>query len=165
MTVRREVETIDDEPVAVREDRVSYREHGHAAADEGEVVTRRPDSYTLARAWMRTFNLFVAFLLFLLETVLAFRLAFKLAGANANNGFVNFIYDLSHPFVAPFEGIAARSTSGSLIFEPETVIAMAVWAVAAIILIVLVNVVTSAPAPVEQESVHRDRYVHMDRSS
>jgi hypothetical protein len=165
MTVRREVETIDEEPVAVREDRVSYREHGHASADEGEVVTRHPDGFSLARGWMRTFNLLVAFMLFLLETLLAFRLAFKLSGANPNNGFVNFVYDLSHPFVAPFEGIASRSTSGSSIFEPETVIAMAVWAVVAVIVIALVNILMSAPAPVEREAVHRERYAHLDRNS
>jgi hypothetical protein len=160
MTVRR-----DETGHVVVEDPVIVRDHKEAVANEGEVVTRRPDGYTLARAWMRTFTMFVGFLLLLVESALAFRLAFKLGGANAGNGFVEFIYDVSNPFISPFKGIANHSTSGSTIFEPETVIAMAVWAVAAIFLIVLVNIMTSAPAPVEREAVHRERYAHLDRNS
>jgi hypothetical protein len=114
---------------------------------------------------MRTFTLFVGFLLLVLESLLAFRLAFQLAGANATNGFVDLIYDVSHPFQAPFAGIANHSTSGSTMFEPETVIAMAVWAAATILLVVFVNVMTSAPARSERESVSRDRYTHIDRQA
>ena len=113
----------------------------------------RVGGYALARAWMRTFNLFVGFLLLVLETMLAFRLAFQLAGANSANGFVDFIYDVSHPFQALFAGIANHSTSGSTVFEPETVIAMAVWAVVTILLVVFVNVITTAPAPSERSAV------------
>ena len=164
MTVRRD-EPAAHHPVAVVDDPVVVRDHREAVAQDGEVVTRRPDGYTLARGWMRTFNMTVGFLLFLLESALAFRLAFKLGGANASNGFVNFIYDVSNPFISLFKGIANHSTSGSTIFEPETVIAMAVWAVAAIILVVLVNIVTSAPAPRETETVQRERYSHVDRNS
>ena len=163
MTIRRAQPT--DHRVAVLDDPVVVQDHREARSEEGEVLTRRPDGYTLARGWMRTFNLFVGFFLMLIETALAFRLAFKLGGANANNGFVNFIYDVSNPFISPFKGIANHSTSGSTIFEPETVIAMAVWAVVAIILVVLVNIVTSAPAPAEHSTVSRERYTHVDRQS
>lgn len=166
MTVRRDLETTDDHrPVTVVESPVIVRDHASATAHEGEVVTRRPDGFTLAKAWMRTFNMFVLFGLLLIETALAFRLAFKLGGANAANGFVDFVYGVSGPFVAPFKGIANQTTSGDGIFEPETVIAMGVWAAAAFLLIVLVNVVTSAPASAESESVQRDRYAHVDRNS
>ena len=50
-------------------------------------------------------------------------------------------------------------------FEPETLIAMAVWAAVTILLVVFVNVMTSAPARSERESVSRDRYTHIDRQS
>ena len=43
------------------------------------------------------------------ETLLVGRLAFLLAEANANNGFVNFIYDVSKPLAEPFQGIVANS--------------------------------------------------------
>lgn len=164
MTVLRD-EPAAHHPVAVIDDPVIVRDHREAVSQEGATVTRRPDGYTLARAWMRTFNMMVGFFLLLLETALAFRLAFKLGAANASNGFVGFIYDVSNPFISPFKGIANHSTAGDGIFEPETVIAMAVWAVAAIILVVLVNIVTSAPAPAEHESVTRETYTHTDRQS
>ncbi len=97
--------------------------------------------------------------------MLAFRLAFQLGGANSTNGFVDFIYDVSYPFQAPFVGIANHSTSGSTVFEPETVIAMGVWAAVTILLVVFVNVITSVPAASERESVSRDRYAHIDKQS
>lgn len=163
MTTQRD-EPAGDHPVVV-DDPVVVRDHREAVAQEGETVTRRPDGYTLARGWMRMFTMLIGFVLLLVETALAFRLAFKLAGANAGNGFVNFMYDVSNPFISPFKGIADHSTSGDSIFEPETVIAMAVWAVAAILIVVLVNIVTSAPAPAQHETVSRDTYRHVDRQS
>lgn len=164
MTVLRD-EPAAHHPVAVVDDPVIVRDHREAVAERGQTVTTRPDGYTLAKAWMRTFNMIVGFFLLLLETALVFRLAFKLSGANAGNGFVSFIYDVSNPFISPFKGIANQTTSGDGIFEPETVIAMGVWAVAAIILVVLVNIVTSAPAPAQHESVTSETYTHVDRQS
>ena len=169
--VVRDRRDVDDDRVVVRDrrdvvdDPVVVRDHRDAVAEEGEVVTRRADGYSLARGWMRVFNMMVGFILLLIETALAFRLAFKLAGANAGNGFVTFIYDVSNPFISPFKGIVNHSTSGKAVFEPETVIAMAVWAVVAILLVVLVNIVTSAPAPSKREAVSRERYTHVDRQS
>jgi len=167
MAIRRDSESVDGRPTATVVDDADRPALGHAerVAHTEDVQTTRIGGYALARAWMRTFNLFVGFLLLVLETVLAFRLAFQLAGANAANGFVDFIYDVSHPFQAPFAGIANHSTSGSTVFEPETVIAMAVWAVVTILLVVFVKVITTAPAPSERESVSRDRYAHIDRQS
>ncbi len=60
-----------------------------------------------------------------LESFLALRLVLKLLGANAGNSFVNFIYDSSRVFVAPFEGIFEPFVSG---FETSTLIAMLVYA-------------------------------------
>jgi hypothetical protein len=164
MSVQRPIDASETRPVGGRHDDGTY-DHREAAANTRDVRTTYKDGFTLARAWMRTFNLFVGFLLLVLETLLAFRLAFQLAGANSANGFVDFIYDVSHPFQAPFAGIANHSTSGSTVFEPETVIAMAVWAAVTILVVVFVNVITTAPAPSERESVSRDRYAHIDRQS
>ena len=150
----------DDQPVVVRE-------HAEAVAHTAEVRTTHADGFVLARAWMRTFTMFTGFLLLILESLLAFRLAFQLGGAHATNGFVSFIYDVSHPFQAPFAGIANHSTSasGNSVFEPETVIAMAVWAAVTILLVVFVNVLTSAPASTERDAVSRDRYASIDKRS
>ncbi len=70
-----------------------------------------------------------------IEITLAFRLVFKLLGANPENGFVQGIYAFTHYFVVAFVGIFSRSTTqGSqtlAVFEPATVIAMVVVALIA----------------------------------
>jgi hypothetical protein len=68
----------------------------------------------------------------ILEALLAFRLVFKLLGANPNSGFVAFIYGLTQPLVAPFYGIFPQATTTGVTttatFEPATLIAMLVYA-------------------------------------
>ena len=146
----------DDEPVVV--------DHREAAGAESEAVTRYADSWTLWRGFMRMFNSTVGLVTLMIETLLAFRLAFALGGANQSNGFVDFIFDWSGPFVAPFKGIAAHLTSGKTVFEPETVIAMAVWLVVALIVVAAVNIFLAAPAPSRREASVRERHAHYDQS-
>lgn len=67
-----------------------------------------------------------------LLTLLAFRFVLSLLGANRGNGFANFIYSVSYPFVAPFFGLFSYDAQyGVSRFEFETLIAMAVYAVIA----------------------------------
>ncbi|HVW22947.1 MAG TPA: hypothetical protein VHB51_00455 [Candidatus Saccharimonadales bacterium] len=64
--------------------------------------------------------------------LLGFRFVLALLGANPSNGFANFIYTTSHPFVAPFFGLFSYDTRlGVSRFEIYTLIAMAVYAVIA----------------------------------
>jgi uncharacterized protein YggT (Ycf19 family) len=64
--------------------------------------------------------------------ILAFRFFFILAGANPSSGFVNFIYNISHPFAAPFFGIFGYEQNlGVGKFEFSTLVAMAVYALIA----------------------------------
>ncbi len=68
----------------------------------------------------------------LISAVLAFRLIFRLLGANAENFFVRGIYALTQPLVGIFEGIFSQSaingSESAATFEPATVIAMVVIA-------------------------------------
>lgn len=139
-------------------------DHREAEGAEHERVTTHEDSWTVVRGSLRMFNALVAFVMLLIETVLAFRLGFALGGANRDNGFVEFIYDVSKPFIAPFEGIAAHEVDGRTVFEPETVIAMAVWLVVALLIVAAVNILLMAPAPTRSEGVTRERRAHYDRS-
>jgi hypothetical protein len=67
-----------------------------------------------------------------LLVLLAFRFVLALLGANPGNGFANFIYSVSHPFVAPFFGLFSYNTQlGVSRFEIYTLVAMAVYAVIA----------------------------------
>jgi len=76
--------------------------------------------------------------------LLAFRFILAALGANPGNGFVDFIYTVSHPFAAPFFGIFnyndvyLQGTGSPL--EIYTLVAMAVYLAAAWILSALVNV-------------------------
>jgi hypothetical protein len=100
--------------------------------------------------------------LVVVESILAFRLGFQLWGANPANNFVEFIYDLSGPLVEPFEGIAAiRDVEGDGFYEPATVIAMAVFAVAALLLIGVILALRSTIFPDEAKrstEAHRHSY-------
>lgn len=64
--------------------------------------------------------------------LLGFRFLLALLGANQANGFANFIYSVSHPFVSPFFNLFSYDTSyGVSRFEIYTLVAMAVYAVIA----------------------------------
>jgi uncharacterized protein YggT (Ycf19 family) len=76
-----------------------------------------------------------------LLTLLAFRFVLTLLGANPNNGFADFIYSTSHPFVAPFFGLFGYNLQyGVSRFEIYTLIAMAVYAIVAYGLVRLVTI-------------------------
>jgi len=64
--------------------------------------------------------------------LLAFRFVLSLTGANTTNSFANFIYNTSHPFVAPFFSLFSYKTSyGASHFEIYTLVAMAFYTVVA----------------------------------
>lgn len=69
------------------------------------------------------------FLVGALEILLLLRLAFKLLGADATSGIVNFIYNLSNPFVIAFNGILGDvKLSNTSILEISTIVAMFLYA-------------------------------------
>jgi uncharacterized protein YggT (Ycf19 family) len=64
--------------------------------------------------------------------LLAFRFVLALLGANPSNGFANFIYEVSHPFVAPFFSLFSYNQRfGVSRFETYTLVAMLVYLVIA----------------------------------
>ena len=71
------------------------------------------------------------FILGVLEVILLLRLLLRLLGANEASGFVTFIYNLSHIFVGPFNGIFNDQALGRSVFETSTLIAMIVYALLA----------------------------------
>lgn len=67
-----------------------------------------------------------------LLVLLAFRFVLALLGADPNNGFANFIYSASHPFVAPFFSLFGYNLHyGVSRFETFTLVTMAVYAILA----------------------------------
>ena len=102
---------------------------GNRIENREEVYEDRNLSRANARYWITTVTYFV---LGVLEVILALRLLFRLLGANQDNGFITFLYNLSHIFVGAFNGIFNDQTIGSRgVFEVSTLIAMLVYALIA----------------------------------
>lgn len=77
----------------------------------------------------------VYYILGILEVLFAFRLVFKLLGANPYSGFVSFIYSVTEIFLAPFISIfrspVTRGIETQAVLEPSTIIGMIVYAIVA----------------------------------
>ncbi|HEY8911226.1 MAG TPA: YggT family protein [Desulfosporosinus sp.] len=86
----------------------------------------------------------VYYILGILEVLFAFRLVFKLLGANPESPFVSFIYTLSQAFLAPFSGIfrsaVTKGIEAQAVLEPTTIIAMIVYAVVAWGIVKLIDI-------------------------
>jgi uncharacterized protein YggT (Ycf19 family) len=130
--------TVEDRPIARDESVV-----------EEQVVHSSAGGWNLARGWVRSLGAVIMVALAVVETLLVGRLAFLLAEANASNGFVNFIYDVSKPLAEPFQGIVTNS--GNL--EYASAIAMVVYAVAALLLIAVLFAITSGPSAAGEKVV------------
>lgn len=99
-------------------------------ATHTETRKTQPESHTAQRAVSIVFGI--------IEIILAFRLVFKLLGANPGNGFVKGLYAITQPIVGIFEGIFSKATTAgaetTAVFEPATLILMVIigliaWAV------------------------------------
>ena len=77
----------------------------------------------------------VYYILGVLEVLFAFRLIFKLLGANPQSLFVSFIYSVSQAFLIPFTGIfrsaVTKGIEAQSVLEPTTIIAMIVYGIIA----------------------------------
>ncbi len=86
----------------------------------------------------------VYYILGIFEVIFAFRLIFKLLGANPGSIFVSFIYNISGAFLAPFSGIFRSAVSKGIetksVLEPTTIIAMIVYALIAYGIVRLIEI-------------------------
>lgn len=95
----------------------------------GESVTRREVREEATVSGPTLLARIITFVTGVLLILLAFRFLLALLGANPDNTFANFIYDVSHPFVAPFFGLFNYDLQeGISRFELYTLVAMAVYA-------------------------------------
>src|SRR5579885_3653048 len=90
------------------------QQRGIAAADQNSAIVRVVS--------------IVYFLFGVLETLLAVRVVLHLLGANAENGFANFIYAFSAPFYAVFANLLQNLVlSKTSVLEVTTIIAIVVY--------------------------------------
>ena len=112
----------------------------------GNQVERRQEVYedrNLQRANLRNWITgIIYFLLGVLEVILGLRFIFRLLGANQGNSFTSALYDFSHIFVGPFNGIFNDQAIGSKsVFELSTLVAMLIYALIAWGLVALCRVI------------------------
>jgi hypothetical protein len=85
----------------------------------------------------------VGFLVGVVDILIAARFLGKLLGASAQAAFVNFIYTVSAPLVAPFQGIFGNGGSKANSFETADLVAIAAYAVIGWGLVMLIRIVTA----------------------
>ena len=85
----------------------------------------------------------------LAEFILGLRLILKLFGANASNGFVQWVYETSGAILDPFRNIfPTRVFESTFILEFSTLFAMILYAVIGMLLIWLIEAITM---PIERQ--------------
>jgi hypothetical protein len=91
------------------------------------------------------FRKIVYYILGVLEVFFAFRLIFKLLGANPASYFVSLIYSTSGIFLTPFNGIFRTAVNNGIetrsILEPTTIIAIIVYAIFAYGIVRLIEII------------------------
>lgn len=110
------------------------RQEVQETTTEGDGITQKNKVVSTSDSTKSTIKaeMFVYYILGLLEAILAFRFVLSLLGANRDNAFAQFIYSISAPFVAPFFGLFGYEFEyGVSRFEIETLVAMAVYALVA----------------------------------
>jgi YggT family protein len=132
---------INELPVDRREETVVTQQPGYAATEQ---FTR--DVAAEHRMQMMQITRIIYTILGLLEMLLGIRFVLHLIAANPASGFAQFIYGISGPFAAPFNGLVATPASGGSVLEVTTLIAMAVYALFFWIILRVIPIMTDRPS-------------------
>jgi hypothetical protein len=93
----------------------------------------------------------------ILEGLLALRFILKLIAANPNSGFAQFIYGITDLFMLPFMGLTATpSTSGGIVLEIPTLVAIIVYALLAWVIVKLIWLLLYRPSARATSVYRRD---------
>ena len=142
----REVHEVDSEIEVTRPVQpVAANEH----AVERETVERETYDPLLQRrlVYSKISNIVWTFIGLILALI-GLRVVLRLIGANEQNGFVDFIYNLSWIFVAPFQGIVGDPQSDGMILEVNSLIAMLVYLIVAWVILRLATLLFDLSRPV-----------------
>jgi YggT family protein len=114
---------INEIAVDRREETVVTQQPGYAATEQvtRDVAAERRQTWFMVNRIMWS-------VVGLLEIFLGLRFALKLIAANPASGFAAFIYGVTGPFIAPFALLIGTPTSGGIILELTTLIAMSIYA-------------------------------------
>ncbi|MGH7904860.1 MAG: YggT family protein [Candidatus Dormibacteraceae bacterium] len=82
----------------------------------------------------------------IVDALLAIRFLLRALGASIGSGFVQLVYGLTTPLTAPFRDTFPVSGRGYNIIEPGTLIAIAIYSLAAWGVVALVRVLLAPPS-------------------
>lgn len=116
-------------------------EPGPAPRPVAPVTTTRTSVYRRSGGSTRAIQI-VWWLVGFVDILIAIRFFLKLFGANSAP-FVRFIYDVTWPLVAPFHGIFNTTQEGRSILEPESLVAMAIYALIGWGIVSLIRLMTT----------------------
>ena len=137
--------SINDQIVDVAVDRVEEtvvtQQPGYAATEQ---VSH--DAAAERRMGLAQTTRIIYSILGFLQILLGLRFFLKLIAANADSGFATLIYGVTAIFIAPFAGLIGTPTSGGIILEITTLIAMAVYALIFWGIIQVVRIVADRPS-------------------
>lgn len=86
------------------------------------------------------------------EVILGLRFALKLFGANAANGFVGWVYEMSDALLDPFRGVfPTRVFENQYVIEFSTLFAMIVYAIIGLVVIWLIEALSPRPVVVKKK--------------
>jgi len=117
-----------DQEVVVREERQDIVTPDGGVVAQDVAVAERYDRTEARWATADWLTGLVYFLISLIAILIALRIVLKLLAANPDSGFARFIYGVSGPFVAPFQGILGTPGSGGgAVFEVSSILAIAIY--------------------------------------
>jgi hypothetical protein len=85
----------------------------------------------------------IGFVAGVVNVLIGLRFVLRLLGASTQSAFVNAIYAVSAPLVAPFHGIFGDSATNGNYFETAALVAIVIYALIGWGLIVLVRILTA----------------------
>src|SRR5262245_7121788 len=113
---------------------VARNERRDVVTDDGTVVgqdvatTTAADNVEARRSAADWINGLISLVIGLIAILIAIRVVLKLLAANTASSFTTFIYNLTGPFVAPFQGIfGTPSASNGAVFELSSILAIAIY--------------------------------------
>ncbi len=129
------------------DDRTTNR---YGTATTGYADDRTPTRYATPRrraaAWYRVIAL-IWLLVAVIDIFIAARFIGLLLGASTESAFVSFVYGVSAPLVAPFEGIFGTPAAGAHVLEVACLVAIIVYTLLAAGLVALLRIISGRRQP------------------
>lgn len=89
---------------------------------------------------METIVKFIKIIVGISACILLLRLVLRLLGAKGTNMVIDFVYDISKPFVSPFSGVLDNITFGNrFVLELSTLFAIIAYVIIGLILIKMIE--------------------------